>query len=244
MESQVIFNFKAKRVLVTGGTQGIGLGIANAFYKAGADVVITGTRDKSSDYDTDLSAFSYIPVNLSRALERVTLADQVGDIDILINNAGVSNSTGGEFEMDGFRHTLEVDLVAPADLAFRFSKSLTQRRGAIVNIGSAACFLAIRSSPAYTAAKAGLLGLTRALADKWAPKGIRVNLVAPGYVNTQLVGPLHDNEEFSKSLISTLPIPRWGEPEDIAPTVLFLASDSASYITGQSILVDGGLVLR
>lgn len=244
MARQVSFNFTGKRALVTGGSQGIGLSIAEAFHSAGAEVCITGTRFCAGDYDTELSPFSYFQVDLADPQARIALAEYVGEIDILVNNAGLSNDGGAEFEMEGFRRTLEVDLVAPSDLSFLFYESLAARRGSIVNIGSAACFLSIKNVPAYTASKSGLLGLTRALGDKWASKGVRVNLVAPGYVETALMSEFSAQEGFTESLQKILPMSRWGTPEDISPAVLFLASDGAAYITGQSIIADGGLMLR
>lgn len=244
MSDQVSFNFTGKRVLVTGASQGIGLSIAEAFHSAGAEVCITGTRSSADEYESDLSIFSYFQIDLADPQARIALAESVGDIDILVNNAGLSNEGGAEFEMEGFRHTLEVDLVAPSGLAFLFYESLAARGGSIVNIGSAACFLGIKNVPGYTASKSGLLGLTRALGDKWAPKGIRVNLVAPGYIETQLMSEFSAQDGFSESLQKILPMRRWGTPEDISPAVLFLASDGAAYITGQSIIADGGLMLR
>ncbi|SIN65640.1 3-oxoacyl-[acyl-carrier protein] reductase [Parasphingorhabdus marina DSM 22363] len=242
--SNTEFQFSGKQVLVTGGSQGIGLAIAQAFRWAGADVHITGTRKDRKSYKANLSSFDYTQIDLADATARKALPKEVGEIDILINNAGLSNSGGAEFEMEGFKHTLEVDLVAPADLAFGFYESLSRRKGAIINIGSAASFIAIRSIPGYTSSKAGLLGLTRALADKWARDDIRVNLVAPGYISTEVTSALQKRVGFTDNLKRILPMARWGEPEEVASTVLFLASDAASYVTGQSLIVDGGLMLR
>lgn len=238
------FDFSGKKVLVTGASQGIGLEIAKQFHLANAEVVITGTRGDKEDYDGELDHFDYVQTDLSEPEHRKRLAERVRALDILVNNAGISDGSGGEFEMDGFRKTLEVDLVAPSDLAFRFANTLSQNKGSIINIGSAACFLAIKDAPSYTASKAGLLGLTRSLADKWASQGIRVNLVAPGYIDTCMTSSLKSHEKFTENLKRILPLRRWGNPEDIAPAVLFLASPSASYITGQSLIIDGGLMLR
>lgn len=244
MSASLSFDFSEKIALVTGASQGIGLAIAQAFHKSGATVHITGTRADASEYASDLSAFTYHQADMADPGQRERLCRDVGAIDVLVNNAGLSNPRGAEFEMEGFRHTLEIDLVAPADLAFKFAASLAERRGSVINIGSAACFLAVKDVPSYTASKAGLLGLTRSLADKWAPKGVRVNLVAPGYVATKLTSDFHENETFTKNLEKIIPLHRWGEPEEMAPPVLFLASDAASYITGQAIVADGGLMLR
>lgn len=244
MMDQMTFDFTGKHVLVTGGSQGIGLAIADGFHAAGAHVRITGTRPSADDYDGDLGAFTYHQIDLADPDARRTLCEDITSLDVLVNNAGLSNGGGAEFEMEGFRHTMEVDLVAPADLAFQFAEKLSAGGGSIINVGSSASFLAIRDVPGYTASKSGLLGLTRALADKWAPKGIRVNLVAPGYIATQLTGGLQQLDGFTENLKRVVPLKRWGEPRDVAPAVLFLASDHAAYITGQSIIIDGGLMLR
>jgi 3-oxoacyl-[acyl-carrier protein] reductase len=116
--------------------------------------------------------------------------------------------------------------------------------GAVVNVGSLASFLAIKEGPAYTASKAGLLGLTRALGDKWALEGVRVNMVAPGFIETRMTARMRVDGDFEKKLLRAVPMRRWGAPSEIADAIVFLASPAASYITGQSLAIDGGLLLR
>ena len=116
--------------------------------------------------------------------------------------------------------------------------------GAVVNVGSLASFLAIKEAPAYTASKAGLLGLTRALGDKWATEGVRVNMVAPGYIATRMTARARVDADYEKRLMKAIPMRRWGQPGEIADAILFLASPASSYITGQSLAIDGGLLLR
>jgi 3-oxoacyl-[acyl-carrier protein] reductase len=234
--------FKGKRVLVTGGSQGIGLATARAFHDNGATVFITGTRGSAADYADDLSAFTYIAADFAQPDTAAAVAAAVGDIDILVNNAGTGRPD--EYSDKGFRAVIDVNLNAVMALSLALHPALKARKGAIVNMGSLSSFLALRETPAYTASKAGLLGLTRALADKWAADGIRVNMVAPGFIRTRMTEIQRTDADYEKRLLKAVPMRRWGEPEEVAETVLFLASPRAPYVTGQSIAIDGGLMLR
>ena len=169
-----------KTILVTGGSQGIGLATATAFSALGASVHITGTRAAATDYDDDLSGLIYHRADMASDDDRATLAGSVGDLDVLVNNAGTGGSD--EYTTAGFARILAINLTAVMDLSTRFHAGLAASKGSIVNVGSLSSFLALKETPAYTASKTGLLGLTRALADKWSGDGIRVNLVAPGFI--------------------------------------------------------------
>lgn len=234
--------FAGKSVLVTGGSQGIGLATARAFADQGAQVFITGTRAAASDYEGDLSGISYLQANFAEPGAAAALIAATGPLDVLVNNAGTGSRD--EYTPEGFRAVIEVNLLGVMDLCLAAHPGLRERQGAIVNMGSLSSFLALRETPAYTASKAGLLGLTRALADKWAPDGIRVNLVAPGFIRTRMTAGQRSDADYEKRLLRAVPQRRWGEPEEVAETVLFLASPRAPYITGQSIAIDGGLMLR
>ncbi|TPE59087.1 SDR family oxidoreductase [Sandaracinobacter neustonicus] len=234
--------FKGKRVLVTGGSQGIGLAAAQAFKANGATVLITGTRGSAADYADDLSGFAYIAADFTRPEAAAQVAAAAGAIDVLVNNAGTGRAD--EYSDSGFRAVIDVNLNAVMALSVALHPALAERNGSVVNIGSLASFLALRETPAYTASKAGLLGLTRALADKWAPDGIRVNMVAPGFIRTRMTEIQRTDADYEKRLLKAVPMRRWGEPEEVAETVLFLASTRAPYITGQSLAIDGGLMLR
>jgi len=235
------FDFSGKIALVTGGTQGIGLSIAQGFREAGAEVHITGTRAAAADYDDDLAAFTYHRLRMDDPAERAAFAEGFGPLDILVNNAGQARDD--EYGMEGYRNTVEVNLTGPSELCYLFHARLKERRGAVVNVGSGACFIALRAFPAYTASKAGMLGFTRAVADQWSRDNIRVNLVAPGFIRTRIID-WAENSENRDAILQTIPARRWGTPAEVAVAVLFLASEEASYITGQSIVVDGGLMLR
>lgn len=234
--------FAGKRVLVTGGSQGIGLATARAFAAAGATVLVTGTRAAATDYTDDLSGFTYLSADFGKPETAAAVAKQAGAIDVLVNNAGTGRPD--EYTEAGFRAVIDVNLNAVMALSLALHPALKASRGAIVNMGSLSSFLALRETPAYTASKAGLLGLTRALADKWAPDGIRVNMVAPGFIRTRMTEIQRTDADYEKRLLKAVPMRRWGEPEEVAEVVLFLASSRAPYVTGQSIAIDGGLMLR
>ena len=239
--------FAGKTVLVTGGSQGIGRAAALAFQAEGANVHVSGTRAAASDYDEPLSGLTYHRADMARAEDRAALAEAIPALDVLVNNAGTGRPD--EYTLEGFEAVIEVNLNAVMDLSLRFHGALKASDakpwgGAIVNTGSLSSFLALRETPAYTASKAGLLGLTRALADKWAPDNIRVNMVAPGFIRTRMTAGSRRDEGREAKLLRAIPMRRWGEPEEVAGPILFLASDAASYITGQSLAMDGGLMLR
>jgi 3-oxoacyl-[acyl-carrier protein] reductase len=231
-----------KAALVTGGSQGIGHATAKALAALGAEVTVTGTRAAFSDYDEPLEGVAYLQADLSDAHARAALAARFDRLDVLVNNAGGGGA--GQFDQGVFEAVIDLNLNAVMDLSTRLLPLLKAGRGAIVNVGSAASFLAIKEAPAYTAAKTGLLGLTRALGDKFVADGVRVNLVAPGFSETRMTAGARKDGDVEKRLMKALPMRRWGQPQEVADAILFLASPAASYITGQSLVVDGGLMLR
>lgn len=237
-----MFDFSGKTVLVTGASQGIGLAIARGFVSAGASVHITGTRPSAGAYEDDLSDFRYHQADLSEPAVRPALHAAVPEIDVLVNNAGISRND--EFGLEAFRHVIEVNLIAVMELCCLYHDTLLQRGGSIVNVGSLSSHLSLKEIPAYTTSKSGLLGLTRVLADKWAGTGVRVNMIAPGFVSTHLTDGYRESPEFEKRLLQAVPMKRWAQPEEMTGAVLFLASPMASYITGVSLPIDGGVLLR
>lgn len=229
-------------VLVTGGTQGIGKAVAEQFLRLGAKVTITGTRSHINCYDDPPADVAYIQADLTWPEARAEVAAHFSTLDVLVNNAG--RGSPREYEQEEFEQVIDTNLNAVMDLSVRLHPLLKQARGSIVNVGSLASFLALKETPAYTASKAGLLGLTRALGDKWATDGVRVNLVAPGFIATRMTEGARQNPEREKRLMKAIPMQRWGEPAEVAQAIVFLASPAASYITGQSLAIDGGLMLR
>ena len=238
----VTFNYSGKSVLVTGGSRGIGFGVASAFTEAGADVHITGTRAVASDYEDDLSAFIYHQCRLSEETDRQKLGDAIPVLDILVNNAGAPGK--GEFETSDFAGVIDVNLTAAADLCYRFKDKLAAVDGAIINVSSIGGYIGMRDFPAYCASKHAIDGFTKSIADKWAKDGIRVNAIAPGFVATSAIDWARANPAMEKGLLASIPLRRFGEPSDIANVILFLVSPQASYVCGHNMIVDGGYLLR
>jgi 3-oxoacyl-[acyl-carrier protein] reductase len=241
----VTFDFHDGAVLVTGGTSGIGHAIAHAFHDAGAAVTVTGTRADAGGYDVDLAPFTYHQCHLSAPDEIAALADSLGALDVLVNNAG-QNLPGGrnEYEPEVFEEVVAVNLFGAFRLANRCRPLLTRSTldggASVINLGSMSSYFGIEIVPGYGAAKAGVVQMTKTLAVAWAKHGIRVNAIAPGVVETAMTAPMMGIDSLTAPLLARTPLGRFATPADIAPVALFLASPAARYITGQTLPVDGG----
>jgi len=234
-------NFTGKQVLVTGGSDGIGLAIARAFREAGARVTVTGTRSRES-YEADFTGLAYEIVDVTNPASVDRVAEAVTALDVLINCVGTVLYREQEFTREGFERVVSVNLSGVMHLCTGFKDALAQRQGCIVNVDSAVARIAAAANPAYSASKAGLVHLTAALAARWGRAGLRVNGIGPGLVPTKLTANQMSSEAEAR-FRRIAPLGRMGTPEDIAGVALFLASPLASYVTGQSLAVDGGVTV-
>jgi NAD(P)-dependent dehydrogenase (short-subunit alcohol dehydrogenase family) len=247
--SSLAFDFAGAHVLVTGGTSGIGHAVARAFCDAGAHVTITGTKPSASDYDLDLAPFTYRQCRMTDPAAIAQVAAGCEQLDILVNNAG-QNLPGGrsEYEPDVFEETVAINLFGAFRMASALRPQLTASEfeggASVVNLGSMSSFFGIEIVPGYGAAKAGVVQMTKTLAVAWAKHGVRVNAVAPGVVETGMTAPMLPFEQITEPMLARTPLGRFAQPDEIAPSVLFLASPAARYITGHTVVVDGGFSIQ
>lgn len=241
------FDFSGRQVLVVGGSSGIGNGIAQAFRARGARVAVCGTRASAQAYSpeegSDLDGLDYFQLDVSDASAVEHFRPGFDRLDVLVLAQGAVIYGRGEFEMAGFRQVLEVNLISLMACATRFHAMLREARGSLIIVSSTAAYHATKGNPAYNASKTGAVGLTRTLAQAWADDGIRVNGIAPGLVDTKMTRVTTANPKRLESALARIPLKRLGTPADMAGAALFLASPLASYIVGQTIAVDGGLIL-
>lgn len=243
--NRVKFDFSGARVLVTGGTSGIGHAIARAFADAGASVLVTGRRLLPSEYDVDLTGLEYATLDVQDAVAIASLGGTLGTLDVLVNNAG-ANLPGGksEYDPDVFAQSVNINLVGAYRMAHAchaaLVKSTFEGGASVLHVASMASYFGITAVPGYGAAKAGVVQMTKTLAAAWVKDGIRVNAVAPGLIRTRMTARIQDLPEFTRKDFERMPFARWGTAEEVAPAALFLASPAASYITGQTLPIDGG----
>lgn len=240
-------DFTGKRVLIVGGSSGIGNGMAHAFLARGAEVHVWGTRASAEDYaeeeGSELTGLHYTQVNVSERAE-IEAAPDFDTLDVLICCQGAVQYGRAEFEPDGWDHVIGVNLTSLKDCARKFRSALGEANGALIAVSSTAAFHATVGNPAYGASKAGAVALVRNLAAAYAAEGIRVNGIAPGFVATKMTRVTTEHPKRLEGALSKIPLGRMGEPSEMAGAALFLASPLSSYVLGQTIVVDGGLTLQ
>lgn len=240
-------DFTGKIALVVGGSSGIGNGIAHAYRERGAEVHVTGTRHDEGDYleneDSDFTGLTYHQLDVTDRSAVDGLAAGIEALDVLVLCQGAVRYGRQEFEREGWDLVVGVNLNSVMDCARAFQPALVERNGTIIIVSSTGAFHAMIGNPAYGASKAGAASLVGSLAQAWAKDGIRVNGIAPGFVATKMTKVTTENEKRREGVIQRVPLRRMGTPQDMAGAALFLASPLASYVTGQSLIVDGGLSL-
>lgn len=240
-------DFGGKIVLVAGGSSGIGNGIARAFNDRGAEVHVWGTRARAEDYadeeGSDLQDLHYAQMDVSDFAAIDAFIPPFSRLDVLVLSQGTVLYKRAEFQMTGWQRVMDVNLNSLMACAAKFHDLLAASRGSLITVSSTAAYHATRGNPAYNASKTGVVGLTRTLGQAWAPDGIRVNGIAPGLVDTKLTKVTTQDPKRLEASLRSIPAGRLGLPEDMAGVALFLASPLASYICGQTIPVDGGLIL-
>jgi 2-deoxy-D-gluconate 3-dehydrogenase len=249
----ISFSLAGKVALVTGANTGIGQAIAVALAEAGADVAVAGRSDpaetlaaitalgrKALSIKADFGSTE--PVN--RIIAETLAA--FGRIDILVNNAGIIRRTDAiDFSESDWDAVVDTNLKTLFFLSQAAARTmLEQGSGKIINIASLLSFQGGIRVPAYTAAKSGVAGLTKALANEWAAKGVQVNAIAPGYIETNNTAALQADAARRGQISERIPAGRWGRPEDIAGSAVFLASPASDYVTGHVLAVDGGWLAR
>lgn len=238
-----IHSLAGQYAVVTGGTSGIGRGAALALRDAGATVITTGLTDKEVKAALADPAFAGIEAHVMdvRDDQGVTaFFAGLERLDILVNAAGIGGQGPGEFEADSFARTLDINLTGTLRACTAARPLLARQGGAIVNIASMMSFFGSASAPAYSASKGGVVQLTKSLAVSWAESGIRVNAVAPGWIDTPMTIPLQEDKERNGRVMARSPMKRWGKTEEVAAGITFLCSPAAAFITAVVLPVDGG----
>jgi len=245
------FDLRGRKALVTGGSRGLGRAMAEGLLEAGADAAIVGHSDLVRATASELAgatgrAVTPIRADLSdrRQLDRAfdQALDALGGLDILVVSHGIQRRHPAvDFPQEDWDAVLEINLTSVFLLNQRAGRvMLAQGRGKIINVASLMVFIGGVTVPAYSAAKAGVAQLTKALSNEWAGRGVNVNAIAPGYMDTDMIAALREDVDRSHAILRRIPAGRWGRPEDMKGVAVFLASPASDYLTGAVIPVDGG----
>ena len=250
-----LFSLDGKRALVTGASRGLGRAIAEGLAAAGADVVCASTRrggtDETAGAVRGLGREAWqVEADLADRGAVLAMADEAerlaGAVDILVNNAGtIRRAPAAEYPLEQWDEVVRTNLDAVFVLCQRLGRGMVARgAGKIINIASLLSFSGGILVPAYTASKHAVAGLTKALANEWAARGVQINAIAPGYFRTDNTRALRDNSARASEISGRIPAGRWGKPEDLAGAAVFLASRASDYVNGHVLVVDGGWMAR
>jgi NAD(P)-dependent dehydrogenase (short-subunit alcohol dehydrogenase family) len=237
------FDYGGKTVLISGGSSGIGLAIAKAFQRSGGDVWITGTRASADHYSHDLEGLTYRQLDMQNGAAIDLLPGQMPFLDVLVNCAGNTIRSEEAYEPENFDKVIAINLSGTFRLSMAALPKLKERPGNVINIASMTSYFGAPGSPGYGASKAGVLELTQTLGVAWASYGIRVNGIAPGWIETKLTNFWRENNR-DRQILDRTPMGRWGRPEEMAGAALFLGSEAAGFITGVTLPVDGGYTAK
>ncbi len=234
-----------RKILDTGGSSGIGAAIAQVFASDGDHVIATGATKEEverAQVQSESTAISFQELDVRDGSAVQACIDEIDSLDVLVNCAGVIRRNA-EHEPEVFADVIDINLNGSMRVCTAAREKLKQRKGCIINTASMLSFFGGGLVPGYSASKGGIAQLTKSLAIAYAPDGIRVNAVAPGWIATQLTQALQEDSQRSEAILSRTPLGRWGEPADVAGPVLFLASDAARFVTGVVLPVDGGYLI-
>jgi 2-deoxy-D-gluconate 3-dehydrogenase len=250
------FRLEGKVALVTGANRGLGQAMALALAEAGADVVAVCRSGVAQETARQVRSLGRRHLDIAADLSQASVQDltdivsqveqALGHVDVLVNNAGIiRRSSALDYSEEDWDAVYHVNLKSPFFLAQAAARAMVKRgRGKIINIASLLSFQGGILVPPYTAAKSGLMGLTRALANEWAPLGVNVNAIVPGYMETDNTAALRADEKRNTAILARIPAGRWGDPDDLKGAVVFLASSASDYMHGAAITVDGGWLGR
>jgi len=232
-----------KQALITGGARGIGFGIAEAMLAAGYGVTVTGLTAEEVAAVPARDKLKAVILNVTQDSQVAACIGALERLDALVNCAGMILRDGKEFTVEGFQQVIDVNLTGTMRMCVGARPLLEKQGGSIINTASIWSFFGGGLVPAYTASKGGVAQLTKALAVAWAPH-IRVNAIAPGWVETELTKGARADPARSEAIIARTPFGRWGRPEDIGGAVVFLCSEAAGFVTGTVLPVDGGYTAK
>jgi NAD(P)-dependent dehydrogenase (short-subunit alcohol dehydrogenase family) len=244
-----LFSLEGRRALVTGASRGLGQAIAIGLAEAGADLVLAARDTEGlSGTGSQIRALGrnaeQIALDQSKPEAFDDMAAIVGEIDILVNNAGIEQvCPSDKVSLEIWDRIVDTNLKGAFFVTQAVARGMIERRsGSIINLCSLTSYVGVPTAVPYGASKSGLLGITRGLAAEWAPFGVRVNAIAPGYFRTAMTEVFYEDEAWSDRMLGKIPMGRFGQGVDLAGAVLFLASNASAYVTGQCIAVDGGFL--